>query len=40
MIDYAILNDSVEYYESHLFKRIESPWTVSQYVNTLIYREI
>jgi hypothetical protein len=35
MIDFKILNDSVEYYENNGFKRIESPWTVSEYVDNL-----
>lgn len=35
MINYKILNDSIEYYESCGFKRIEAPWTVSEYVDNL-----
>jgi seryl-tRNA synthetase len=35
MIDYSLLNSSLEYYQSKGFQRIESPWTVSQYVDEL-----
>lgn len=35
MIDYGMLNASTEYYESRGFKRIESPWTVSEYVDNI-----
>lgn len=35
MIDYKIVADSIDYYESRGFKRIESPWTVSEYVDNL-----
>jgi hypothetical protein len=29
MINYGIIDDSIEFYESRGFKRIESPWTVT-----------
>lgn len=35
MIDYKLINESIEYYEKLNFKRIESPWTVSEYINRL-----
>jgi hypothetical protein len=35
MINYNIIADSISFYEQSGFKRIESPWTVSQYVNDL-----
>ena len=35
MIDYKILNDSILYYESKGFKRIEAPWTVSENVDNI-----
>jgi hypothetical protein len=35
MIDYKLLNDSLIFYENNGYKRIESPWTVSQYVDDL-----
>ncbi len=35
MIDYKILNDSLEFYEEKGFQRIESPWTVSEFVDNL-----
>jgi len=35
MIDYQIITDSINYYEAEGFKRIESPWTVSKYVDDL-----
>lgn len=35
MIDYKLLNDSIVYYEENGFNRIESPWTVSEYVDCL-----
>ena len=35
MIDYSILNDSIVYYETAGFKRIESPWTVSEAVSRI-----
>jgi len=33
MIDYSILANSVEYYESHGYQRIESPWTVTKEIS-------
>lgn len=35
MINYQILADSIPYYENNGFTRIESPWTVSSYVDDL-----
>lgn len=35
MIDYSILAASTEYYTSKGFKRIESPWTVTQAVSEI-----
>lgn len=35
MIDYKLLDESLSFYESKGFKRIEAPWTVSQYVDDL-----
>jgi hypothetical protein len=35
MIDYKIISDSIDYYEKWRFNRIESPWTVSEYVDNL-----
>lgn len=35
MINYSILNSSVEHYEKHGFTRIETPWLVSEYVDSL-----
>lgn len=35
MIDYSILNSSIEHYESKGYNRIESPWTVSKYVDNI-----
>lgn len=35
MIDYKLLADSIEFYESKGFKRIEAPWTVSEYVDSI-----
>lgn len=35
MIDYKLLNDSIDYYEKHGFSRIESPWTVSEKVDNI-----
>jgi hypothetical protein len=35
MIDYRILAESVDYYETNRFSRIEAPWTVSEYVDNL-----
>jgi hypothetical protein len=38
MIDYQLLADSVDYYAPR-FRRIEAPWTVSEYVNNLTMPE-
>lgn len=35
MINYKLLSDSIEYYEKEGFSRIESPWTVSEYIDNL-----
>jgi hypothetical protein len=35
MIDFLILNNSVEYYERSGFKRIEAPWTVTKAVSAI-----
>jgi len=35
MIDYSIIQHSIEYYEQLGFKRIESPWTVSQAISDI-----
>lgn len=35
MIDYSIINNSIQYYESLGFKRIESPWTVTKAVSAI-----
>lgn len=35
MINYKLLNDSIEYFEQQGFQRIESPWTVSEYIENI-----
>jgi len=35
MIDYKLLDDSVNYYTEYGFHRIEAPWTVSPYVDDI-----
>lgn len=35
MINYQNIQDSINFYEKHKFQRIESPWTVSKYVDDL-----
>jgi len=35
MINYKILSDSIDFYEKYGFKRIESPWTVSEYIDNI-----
>lgn len=35
MIDYALLNRSIKYYEKYKFTRIETPWLVTDYVDQL-----
>jgi hypothetical protein len=35
MIDYKLIAESTDYYESKGFKRIESPWTVSEQISAL-----
>ena len=35
MIDYKIISESIDFYEKKGFTRIESPWTVSKYVDDI-----
>jgi len=35
MIDYKLISDSIDYYETKGFIRVESPWTVSEYVDNI-----
>ena len=35
MIDYNILNKSINFYEQHGYKRIEVPWLVTEYVDSI-----
>lgn len=35
MIDYKLLDDSIKYYEAHGFRRIESPWLVTDAVDSI-----
>ena len=35
MIDYNLLNESLEYYNSNGFTRIESPWSVAKEIDDL-----
>ena len=35
MINYKILDDSLTFYESKGFQRVEAPWTVSEYVDNI-----
>ena len=35
MINYSLIHDSTVYYEAQGFVRIESPWTVSAYIDAL-----
>jgi len=35
MIDYSLINDSIDYYEAKNFIRIESPWTVSEAIDNI-----
>jgi len=35
MINYKILDESITYYQDNGFTRIESPWTVSEYVDNI-----
>lgn len=35
MIDYKILQQSIEYYQSKGFQRIETPWTVTEYIDKI-----
>lgn len=35
MIDYKLIQDSIEYYEKFGYHRIESPWTVSEYTDNI-----
>jgi hypothetical protein len=33
MIDYGIIQASIEHYEGHGFKRVESPWTIAETIS-------
>ena len=35
MIDYKLLDNSIRYYETKGFQRIETPWTVSSKVDDI-----
>lgn len=35
MIDYKLLNDSIDFYLGKKYNRIEAPWLVSKYINDL-----
>lgn len=35
MINFKLLQDSIDYYETCYFKRIETPWTVSEVISNL-----
>ncbi len=35
MINYQIIQDSIKHYESREFKRIESPWTVTEAISNI-----
>ena len=35
MIDYSILNESLIHYEEMGFKRIETPWTVTEAISNI-----
>lgn len=35
MINYKILHESIQYYEKYNFSRIETPWTVSEYIDNI-----
>ena len=35
MINYKLLDDSLNFYQAHGFNRIEAPWTVSEYVDNI-----
>ena len=35
MIDYKLINNSIEYYENIGFKRIETPWLVTEAVDSI-----
>lgn len=35
MIDYKLLNESIEFYESEGFTRIEVPWMVTEYIDSI-----
>lgn len=35
MIDYKLINDSIEHYENLGFQRVESPWTVTEQVDSI-----
>ena len=35
MIDYNLINESIQFYSNNGFQRIEAPWTVSEYVDNI-----
>ena len=35
MINYKLLNDSIEYYEEKGYSRVESPWTVTKEISSI-----
>ncbi len=35
LIDYGIINDSISFYETYDFKRVESPWTVTKAISDI-----
>ena len=35
MINYKLLDDSLKHYEKYGFKRVETPWAVSEYVDNI-----
>lgn len=35
MIDYSIINNSIDFYQSNGFQRIESPWMVSEAISNI-----
>lgn len=35
MINYKLISDSIDFYEAEGFHRVETPWTVSEYIDNL-----
>lgn len=35
MIDFKLIDESISYYQNERFKRIEAPWTVSKYIESI-----